>query len=102
MPRHLRNCLGIYDNVRTLIFGTFYKRAGIWIYVVLLLHVLQRTGIWIYVVLLLHVLSEKSATLCTCCKKAGIWVYEVLLLHVLSGIYELPARGSSSNFCLAV
>jgi hypothetical protein len=54
------------------------KRAGIWIYEVLLLHVLQRAGIWIYVVLLLHVLRDKSATLCTCCKKAGIWVYEVL------------------------
>jgi hypothetical protein len=62
-------------------------REWIWIYVVLLQHVLQQVGIWIYVVLLLHELSEKSATLCTCCKKAGIWVYEVPLLHVLSGIY---------------
>jgi hypothetical protein len=24
------------------------------------------------------VLRDKSAILCTCCKKAGIWVYEVL------------------------
>jgi hypothetical protein len=80
----------------------FLEKGGIWIYVVLLLHVLQRAGIWIYVVLLIHVLSEKSATLCTCCKKAGIWVYEVLLLHVLSGIYELPALGLCSNFCSAV
>jgi hypothetical protein len=33
-------------------FEPVEKRAGIWIYEVLLLHVLQRTGIRIYVVLL--------------------------------------------------
>jgi hypothetical protein len=36
-------------------FETVGKRAEIWIYEVLLLHVLQRAGIRIYVVLLPHV-----------------------------------------------
>jgi hypothetical protein len=36
-------------------FKPFEKRTGIWIYEVLLLHVLQRAGIRIYVVLLPHV-----------------------------------------------
>ncbi len=36
-------------------FEPVEKRAGIWIYEVLLLHVLQRAGIRIYVVLLPHV-----------------------------------------------
>jgi hypothetical protein len=41
----------------------------IWIYLVLLLHVLSGgPRIWIYLVLLLHVLSDESATLCICCK----------------------------------
>jgi hypothetical protein len=36
-------------------FKPVEKRAGIWIYEVILLHVLQRAGIRIYVVLLPHV-----------------------------------------------
>jgi hypothetical protein len=36
-------------------FEPVEKKAGIWIYEELLLHVLQRTGIRIYVVLLPHV-----------------------------------------------
>jgi hypothetical protein len=40
----------------------------------------------IYEVLLLH----------------GIRVYGVILLYVLLWIYDLPARGLRSNFCLGV
>jgi hypothetical protein len=44
-----------FKDEKSLTFEPVEKRAGIWIYEVLLLHDLQRAGIRIYVVLLLDV-----------------------------------------------